>query len=192
MKPVSNRDIQYCSLNPSHFQRVLALGNDVHGDNYLNERDLERLFTQSSQNNINASFVSLKGDKLIGFRLTIAANNWHPDKWCTPQHWNIATKQVCYFKCNTVDSSYRGAGIGSKLLSLSIEKAREQGALAGLAHIWLASPGNSAFRYFSKCGGKLIKRHPGKWHSSYIEDGYICPVCKQNCECVAAEMLLTF
>ncbi|MFA3792633.1 GNAT family N-acetyltransferase [Aliiglaciecola sp. SL4] len=192
MKPINNHEIQFCSLEPCHFERVLALGNHVHGDNYLNEEGLEKLFTQSFQNNVNASFVSLKGDKIIGFRLTIAANNWQPDEWCTPLQWNTPAEQVCYFKCNTVDSNYRGAGIGSKLLSLSIQKAQEQGASAGLAHIWLASPGNSAFRYFSKCGGKLIKRHPGKWQSSCFEDGYICPICNESCECVAAEMLLNF
>ncbi|MDO6712474.1 GNAT family N-acetyltransferase [Aliiglaciecola sp. 2_MG-2023] len=187
-----NQQIQFCPLDPSHFERVLNLANHVHGANYLNQNAIETLYKQSFANNINASFVSLIGDELIGFRLTIAANNWIPDKWCTPERWGVPVEQVCYFKCNTVNDNYRGAGIGSKLLSLSIKKAQQQGALAGLAHIWLASPGNSAFRYFSKCGGKLVKQHPGKWQSSSIEDDYVCPVCKDLCECVAAEMLLKF
>lgn len=184
--------IQYLSLAPEHFGRVIALGNQVHGDNYLDLPGIERLYESSFENGINASYVSVIGDDLIGFRLTVAAPHWQIDKWCSPEKWHIAPAQVCYFKCNTVSDVHRGHGVGSKLLKLSIDKAKQQGAKAGLAHIWLASPGNSAFRYFSKCGGEVIAKHPGKWRQLSIEDGYRCPVCPDICECVAAEMLLTF
>lgn len=185
-------EIRYASLAPEHFDRVIALGNHVHGDNYLDRPSIESLYQKSFSNGINASYVSVIGDELIGFRLTIAAPHWQADKWCTPHDWNISPHQVCYFKCNTVSDACRSKGVGSTLLQLSIKKAQLQGAKAGLAHIWLASPGNSAFRYFSKCGGKVIKEHPGKWRNLSIEDGYCCPVCPDICECVAAEMLLTF
>ena len=67
------------------------------------------------------------------------------------------TSQVCYFKCNTVDESYRGYGIGSTLLRLSIDAAKQQGAKAGISHLWKQSPGNSAVKYFTKCGGQLVQ-----------------------------------
>ncbi|WJG08891.1 GNAT family N-acetyltransferase [Aliiglaciecola sp. LCG003] len=185
-------EIRFEPLAPQHFERIIALGNQVHGDNYLDVASLQDLYLNSFQHGINASLVSLDGDTLIGFRLTIAAKKWKMDKWCSADKWLLPSEQVCYFKCNTVDDAYRGLGIGSKLLSLSIEKARHQGAKAGLAHIWLASPGNSAYKYFSKCGGKLIAEHPGKWRHLSIEEGYCCPVCNDICECVAAEMLLEF
>ena len=184
--------IQYQQLKPDHFDGVLTLGNHVHGDNYLDPKSIARLYEQSFDQGINASWVAISDDVVVGFRLTIAAPNWQPDKWCSPELWAVEQEKVCYFKCNTVDASMRGHGIGSKLLGLSIEKAKEQGSLAGLAHIWLASPGNSAYKYFSKCGGKTVKEHPGKWAQLCIDDGYECPVCPGICECVAAEMLLTF
>jgi ribosomal protein S18 acetylase RimI-like enzyme len=186
------QNIQYHPLSPEHFERLLALANYVHGDNYLDLESIQTLYRKSFSSGINASFVALIDDKLIGFRLTIAAQHWKVDQWCTPSMWPFPANQVCYFKCNTVDSEYRQFGVGSTLLRMSIETAKQQGAKAGLAHIWLASPGNSAFRYFSKCGGRLIKEHPGKWRDSSINDGYCCPVCVDVCECVAAEMLLTF
>ena len=184
--------VEYTQLTPEHFQGVITLGNDVHGDNYLDDISIAKLYEQSFHNDINASWVALQDNTVKGFRLTIAAPNWQPDKWCSPQLWGVATNEVCYFKCNTVDASMRGLGVGSKLLSLSIEKAKLQGSKAGLAHIWLASPGNSAFKYFSKCGGRTVKEHPGKWARLCIEDGYECPVCPGICECVAAEMILPF
>ncbi|MDT0594441.1 GNAT family N-acetyltransferase [Glaciecola petra] len=210
--------IKYVPLAPQHFAAIVELGNDVHGDNYLNLNTVENLYQQSWSQNINASWVAidtdfnlqasselhtpeiqsrkkkriLKDGLLVGFRLTIAANNWNVDEWCSPQDWSHEHQNICYFKCNTVDINYRGSGIGSTLLARSIERCEQQGARAGLAHIWLASPGNSAYRYFTACGGRLIKKHPNKWQSASIEDEYVCPVCQNICCCVAAEMLLEF
>ncbi|GAB3011997.1 GNAT family N-acetyltransferase [Bowmanella dokdonensis] len=185
-------DIQYQQLTPDHFDRLLALANHVHGDNYLDMPSLQKLYNAGLKNDLNASWVALDDDRLVGFRLTLAAGNWQPDKWCSPSLWPVPRQEVCYFKCNTVDASYRAAGIGSKMLKLSVGEAAKQGAKAGLAHIWMASPGNSAFKYFSKCGGKLVKEHPGKWQENCINDGYVCPVCGTECDCVAAEMILQF
>lgn len=184
--------IEYQQLAPEHFTQVLRLGNGVHGDNYLDSKSIEQIYRSSFQNGINASWVALKEDTLVGFRLTLAAQTWQPDQWCSLERWNVDQAKVCYFKCNTVDERFRGQGIGPELLRLSVLNAKKQGSLAGLAHIWLASPGNSAYRYFSKCGGKLVKEHPGKWRELSIRDGYCCPVCPDICECVAAEMILYF
>lgn len=184
--------ITFKPYEPQYFDQVIALGNHVHGDNYLDLKSAESLYHSSFSDNINASWVAFDGDKLVGFRLTVAAQNWQVDEWCTPEKWPFDKTQVCYFKCNTVDENYRGYGLGSKLLHCSIEQAQKQGSKAGLAHIWLASPGNSAYRYFSKCGGVTIQEHPGKWTKLAIEEGYDCPVCPGICECVAAEMLLDF
>lgn len=184
--------IQYQQLAPEHFNGVITLGNHVHGDNYLDEQSLLALYQASFEASINASFVALWRDNIIGFRLTQAAANWQTDKWCSPDLWGVPKEYLCYFKCNTVDPDHQAKGIGSTLLALSIGQAQRQGAKAGLAHIWLASPGNSAFRYFSKCGGKLVKEHAGKWRDLSIYQGYDCPVCADICDCVAAEMILTF
>lgn len=184
--------IEYQQLAPQHFEQIITLGNQVHGDNYLDDAAIARIYRQSFVQDINASWVALEADKLVGFRLTFGAQNWTLDKWCTPKKWGVEPSRVCYFKCNTVDQQYRGLGVGSTLLKLSVEEAKKQGAAAGLAHIWLASPGNSAYRYFTQCGGKLVKEHPGKWQELSIHDGYDCPVCPGICECVGAEMLLTF
>jgi GNAT superfamily N-acetyltransferase len=184
--------IRYRQLAPEHFSQVVELGVSVHGENYLDAKSMESLYQQSFQKNINASWVALLNEQVIAFRLTIAPVNWQIDRWCSPTKWQVSKQQLCYFKCNTVDANYRGKGLGSHLLKLSIEQARLQGCVAGLAHIWLASPGNSAFEYFSKNGGTLIKHHPNKWRDSALHDGYCCPVCPEMCECVAAEMILHF
>ena len=73
-------NIQYEPLSPSHFERLITLANHVHGDNYLDGKSMQNLYEKSFCNSINASFVSLIGDKLIGFRLTVAAHQWQDDE----------------------------------------------------------------------------------------------------------------
>jgi ribosomal protein S18 acetylase RimI-like enzyme len=206
-----NANIIYTQLTPKHFNAVLALANFVHGDNYLNEGSLQTIYKHSWLNEVNCSWVAidpqsqcnnsennqrdsrqLPSGYLVGFRLTLAPQTWPIDKWCSAHLWPYPADDVCYFKCNTVDANMRGKGIGKALLLKSIESAKQQGAKAGLAHIWLASPNNSAFAYFSACGGKLIKEHPNKWQIHSIEDNYQCPVCFTICTCTGAEMLLAF
>ena len=184
--------VTYGPLLPEHFDAIIALGNRVQGDGYLNEENLRTYYELGLLNGVNSGHVAWYNHEIVGFRLTFAPGKWAIDKWCSPALWGVEPANVCYFKCNTVDPAMQGFGIGTTLLNLAKQSAAEQGAKAGLAHIWLASPGNSAFRYFSKNGGELIKEHPNKWREAALYEGYDCPVCPDTCECVAAEMLLKF
>lgn len=186
-----NLNLNYKNLTSADFDAVISLANEVHGDGYLDNASMQAWYEKGLKNNINASFVVYHGDKLVGFRITYAAQQWEIDTWCTTERWSVPTNQVCYFKCNTVDADYRGQGIGSELLQRSIAAVKQQGALAGVSHLWKQSPGNSAVKYFTKCGGVLIKTHPDRWYSLSLA-GYQCTVCATECHCEAAEMLLTF
>ncbi|SFC41612.1 GNAT family N-acetyltransferase [Pseudoalteromonas denitrificans] len=179
-------------LTPAHYDAVIALGNLVHGDNYLDLESIKLIHQKSIKNNINASFIATEGEQLLGFRLTYAPQNWQTDKWCSCDLWQVPVDKTCYFKCNTVTETARGKGIGGLLLKASIEAVKKQGGIAGASHIWLQSPGNSAFRYFTKAGGELIKIHPDRWLCDSLEHGYVCSLCGNECHCEAAEMLLKF
>lgn len=187
-KPV----ITYQHFVPADFDAVIRLGNEVHGDNYLDMAAVEYLYSNSIKHQINASFVAYHDDKLVGFRLTQAPEQWEIDEWCSPALWPVDASRLCYFKSVAVPSASRGLGIASTLLKRSIESAKQQGAVAGLAHIWLGSPGNSAYQYFTRCGGKLVKEHPNRWQGWFDSHGYICPVCGEHCTCSAAEMMIRF
>ncbi|WP_018983322.1 GNAT family N-acetyltransferase [Salinimonas chungwhensis] len=184
--------IDYALLAPEHFDGVVRLGNQVHGDNYLSHQSLHQMYEKSFHDAVNASWVAIANQQVVGFRLTYAHSQWEPDEWCTPAAWPVPADKVCYFKCNTVAPDRQGLGIGSEMLQRAIASAHTQGAQAGLAHIWLASPGNSAYKYFKKNGGELIQKHPDKWRHEALYDGYDCPVCEGLCQCEAAEMLLRF
>ena len=187
-----NKDtILYRAMSPKDFPLIISLGNHVHGDGYLDKDNIEKWYQQGLKNHINAGFVAYDEDKLVGFRITFAVDNWHIDKWCTPEKWQLKESEVCYFKCNTVDEHYRGYGIGSQLLKLSIDAAKQQGAKAGISHLWKQSPGNSAVKYFTKCGGVLVQSHPDKWYQDSL-DGYDCILCGHDCHCEAAEMIIYF
>ncbi|WP_251140034.1 GNAT family N-acetyltransferase [Alteromonas sp. ALT199] len=189
---LAGHDINYEPLAPEHFTGVITLGNFVHGDNYLTDALIADYYAKSFLGDVNASWVALNQERVVGFRLTFAHNQWQTDEWCSPSLWPDFIENVCYFKCNTVAPAMQSKGIGSNLLRKSIECAKAQGANAGLAHIWLASPGNSAFKYFAKNGGQLIKKHANKWRYASIHEGYDCPVCSGYCKCEGAEMLLPF
>lgn len=186
-----NIPLDYRQLSPVDFKAVIELATHVHGDGYLNTEQLTAWYQQGIKNNLNASFVVYHKEKLVGFRITYAVGQWHIDPWCSPQKWPTQPEKVCYFKCNTVNEHYRGHGIGGKLLEYSINVAKQQGAHAGVSHLWKQSPGNSAVKYFTKCGGTLIKEHPDRWRE-LSHHGYDCPICHFDCRCEAAEMIITF
>jgi len=188
--------VSYREMLPEDFSAIIALGTAVHGTGYIDESIIgvwykKGLLKRPTLPVINANFVAYLNEKLIGFRFTYAINQWEVDQWCSPELWQQPTDKVCYFKCNTVNENYRGYGVGSQLLKLSTQAAVKQGANAGVSHLWMQSPGNSAVKYFTKCGGILIKEHPERWNE-LSKHGYECPACENECHCVAAEMLINF
>jgi len=187
----TKNNITYLPLTPQYFSQVVTLANSVHGDGYLDNKSLAQWTEKGTVNAINCSFVALLNNKVVGFRSTYSANQWHIDQWCSPELWQVDSGKCCYFKCNTVDEQYRGLGIGKQLLNLAIEAAKQQGALAGISHLWKQSPNNSAVSYFTKCGGILIKSHPDKWNEE-SKQGYECILCGHDCHCEAAEMIIRF
>jgi ribosomal protein S18 acetylase RimI-like enzyme len=188
--------VNYREMLPEDFPAIITLGTAVHGAGYIDDSTLttwykKGLVATDNSKEINANFVAYINNSLVGFRLTFANNQWAIDQWCSPELWQKPTDKVCYFKCNTVDENYRGYGVGSQLLKLSTQAAIKQGASAGVSHLWMQSPGNSAVKYFTKCGGLLVKEHPDRWNE-LSKHGYECPACENECHCVAAEMIINF
>ncbi|WP_417656415.1 GNAT family N-acetyltransferase [Pseudidiomarina aestuarii] len=182
----------YKELTAADHAAVLELGNQVHGENYLTPESLADYAQRGLVGSTNLNWLAFVDGKLAGIRLTFAPGNWDIDEYCTPSEWPVAVEQMCYFKCSAVDANIRGAGIGRGLLDHSIQAARQLGCKAGLAHIWMQSPNNSAYSYFSRCGGELIKEHADRWYRLSVEEGYHCPICDGVCHCAAGEMILRF
>lgn len=183
--------INYHPLQEADFSAVIELATTVHGVGYMDLAMLTDWHRQGIRDQINAGFVAYDGDKLVGYRITFAAQQWPIDRWCSTDQWQVPFEQVCYFKCNTIDIDYRGLGVGSKLLKLSSQAAAKQGARAGVAYLWRQSPGNSAVEYFTHSGGVSIKTHHSRWNED-CEQGYICTICGNDCHCDAQEMVLYF
>lgn len=189
--------LKLVSLEPTYFERVIKLGNQVHGAGYLTVDIIAKIYQKSIKNEVNCSFLMLdtssRAEKIVGFRLTYAPTNWEVDQWCSYDLWNLPIEELCYFKSSTVDSEYRCHGIAKQMLMASIEATKKQGANGGICHTWMQSPGNAAFLYFIKCGGQHIKTYPNRWlEDSYA--GYRCIVCgvDEYCHCDAGEMILYF
>ncbi|WP_434953048.1 GNAT family N-acetyltransferase [Shewanella sp. HL-SH4] len=180
------------TLQQNDFKAVLLLGEQVHGQGYMDKDELTAIYQKGIKNGINANFVAIENDELLGFRLTYAAGKWQQDQWCTVALWGVNFDDVCYFKSNTIAEHGRGKGLGGQLLQASKEAVIVQGAKAGVSHLWQQSPNNAAVRYFTKAGGQLIKQHPQRWHQRHVGEDYICVLCGADCHCVACEMLLVF
>lgn len=183
--------VSYQALTPKYFRQVIKLANEVHGDGYLTEESIADWTSRGISADINCGYVALLNNQVIGFRITFSAQHWQIDQWCSPDLWQVSAHKCCYFKCNTVNENYRGLGVGKKLLQLSIKAAKQQGAQAGVAHLWKQSPNNSAVAYFTHCGGELVKSHPDKWNEA-SKQGYNCILCGHDCHCEAAEMIIRF
>lgn len=184
--------LHFRPMTAADFAAVIVLANKVHGDNYLTESNLSDYFARGLKQGRNLHWLAFANNQLVGLRLTFAPGNWDVDDFCTPSGWPVSREQMCYFKCAAIDQDFQGLGIGKSLLQHSVVEASGLGCQAGLAHIWRQSPNNSAFAYFSRCGGELIQDHPDRWYRASVEDGYFCPVCNGICHCTAAEMVLPF
>lgn len=185
--------MQIKQLEPQYFLAVIELANQVHGDKYLNLTDLQQMHLQGIKMGINASFIALNTQQnVVGYRVSFAAGQWQTDKWCSQSLWPVDLADMAYFKSVAVSAVERGQGIGSKMLLASIQALRQQGAKAGLAHIWRQSPDNSAERYFTRAGGTILAIHPERWRHLSETIGYTCPMCDKLCQCSAAEMVLQF
>ena len=110
--------ISIIPLTETYYQQALLLANKVHGDNYLDLSSLVDMQKKASKNAINANFIALEGDTVMGLRLSYAANQWPLDEWCTPSLWPCAQTDMAYFKCIAIAPNQQGKGIGPKLEQL--------------------------------------------------------------------------
>lgn len=175
----------------SDLSAVLALASRVHGVGYTDPDQLKDWMLQGQKAGMSACLVAFADTQLVGYRISFAPEQWRTDIWCSETLWPVPLAQLAYFKSVAVHPDFQGQGIGQLLLQHSIVVLKQQGARAGLAHLWRESPNNSAVRYFSKAGGRLLQIHPDRWqHLSAA--GYQCPRCGALCCCSAAEMVLEF
>lgn len=189
---MSNPSFELKLFQPADFEAVIYLGNIVHGEGYLDHDSIAAIYKKGLKAGLNASYVLYDGETLIGFRLSYAPGQWELDDWCSTELWPIEVSKVAYFKCNTIHPDYQGKGLGGQLLKASISTLEQMGASAGLSHIWMQSPGNASYKYFTKAGGQLIKTHERRWFLDPKLEGYVCVLCGKDCYCSASEMILVF
>lgn len=185
-------------LKEEDFDKVIELGNRIFGDGYLSQEVMRDVLKKSVKDGINCSFTlsMSEGDgvrKLIGFRLTYAPGQWM-DSYSfetRPELWGFGPDKVAYMKSNCLDEKFRGSGLGRMLLDHAIGATRRAGAEAAVAHIWMNSPGNSAYKYFLRAGGKEVVVYPAYWTNLHSEEAP-CIHCGSSCICPAAEMIIDF
>jgi ribosomal protein S18 acetylase RimI-like enzyme len=186
-------------LKKEDFDAIVKLGDKIVGKHYTSRKELEDILKRSTKDGVNCSFtLSINegdgaGERLIGFRLTCAPGQWVDSysRELSRQDWGFDPEKVAYLKSNMIEEEFRGRGFGRMLLDYTVAAAKRAGADAGVAQVWMNSPGNSAFKYFTRAGGRLIKIYPAYWADLHDTDA-LCSHCGAVCNCPAAEMIIDF
>ncbi len=182
--------MEFRNMVESDFSRVKVLNDEVFGWNYLDIEDIENACRKSFSLGLSSSFVIEDGGEIVGCRLTYAPGNWDTESY-HPEKWGVPLEKVCYFKTNVIRPDLQGQGLGGQLLKKSIEISKRQGAVAGVADIWLNSPNNSSYRYFSKAGAQVVNIEQDVWIDFHTKKNP-CSRCGAPCHCLGAEMILYF
>lgn len=186
-------------LQEKDFENIIKLGNSIFGDNHLTQDNLKSILKKSTKDNKNCSFILTlnEGDgieRFIGFRLTYAPGQWidsyDSNLELSLDKWGFDSEKTAYMKINALDEQFRGLGFGRMLLDRAIAETRRMGAEAAVAHIWMNSPNNSAYNYFSRAGGRVVKLYPS--YFTYHAKDNPCIRCGFPCECLAAEMIIDY
>jgi len=189
-------DLHYYNLWSHDFMRIQMLSDLVNGKDAVSFASLEEALRRGIDQGLNCNYVvydkSPDQNKLVGFRLTYAPGMWEPTKYHSPDKWKVDPIRVCRFNSVAVHPDYRLRGIGRQLMEKSIETAKQLGAKAGVTHVWMESPDNSAYEYWARLGGELVRIWPNKWAEEYKERKVICAADGENCACTGAEMILYF
>ena len=179
-------------LEESDLKSVQLFTDRWIGKDYYSYSELQDAFKKGNQGALNASFIALSGDDVVGVRLTYAPGTWIESsteifkKGLSTKEWKVPSPKMGYFKSLFVHGDFQGKGIGKVLSNKALSILKEMGAEAVLCHSWMESPENSSQRYLLKMGFQKIKEHPKFWY----EIDYFCPRCgPSRCVCTAGEMI---
>ena len=189
MSVISSNSLKILNFSPIHFSPALQFCNEEIGRNYYTNKDMQRIYEQSTKDNLNASYVVVNDRLQIkGIRFSFAPGNWPSNmKALSSDKWNLPIEKVAYFKSLFLSKNIQGNGLGKSLSLQSMNTLTEMGAKAIVCHSWKESPNNSSKKYLEKFGFKVIKEHPQFWSAL----DYVCPRCgKPPCKCTATEMIL--
>lgn len=184
--------IEYRNISPKDLDKILRFTDRWIGKGYFQKDELRVTLLKGIKDDLNANFIAVIDDKIIGVRICFAPGEWINIKdlrGLSPGSWGVDMDKIAYFKSLFIHDKYQGKGIGSKLSRLAIEKLKQMGAEAILAHAWQESPEDSSRKYMSKMGFRQVADHRKFW---YLVD-YECTRCgaDERCICTASEMVLT-
>ena len=186
------REVFIRPLEESDLKNVQLFTDQWIGKDYYSYSELKDAFGKGKKESLNASFIALSGDEVVGVRLTYAPGTWiEPSteifkKGLSTREWKVSPLKMGYFKSLFVHGDYQGRGIGKDLSNKALSVLKEMGAEAVLCHSWMESPQNTSQRYLLKMGFQKIKEHPKFWY----EIDYFCPRCgPSRCICTAGEMI---
>jgi GNAT superfamily N-acetyltransferase len=89
------------------------------------------------------------------------------------------------FEAFAVDPGARGRGLGSRLVSASLDWMREERCAAAITLSWRSGRGGASAGLFRRLGmreGPTVERF---YYEESVRDGWTCPVCGGPCECSA-------
>ena len=100
--------------------------------------------------------------------------------------------KVGSFEAFAVEPDARGRGLGSRLVSVSLDWMRERGCGAAITLSWRSGRDGASAGVFRRLGmreGLTIERF---YYEESLRDGWTCPACGGPCRCSATLFTLVF
>ncbi len=162
-------------LAESQLKDVVDISNSQFGVGYLNTSD----FTSDGA----IVLVATDDEKVVGFALFyIIGGDDFPAQLSI--FYPVAHTSV-FFKSIAVLPGFENRGVGSHLMQMVLNLARNQGVLCCYGYLWVKD-GKMALESIARHHGfHDVKVMPRFWQQVSIDKGFDCPVCGNPCRCDA-------
>ena len=177
---------QIRALRQKDLPALKKFTDQVIGQGYYSEAELEDIFKRSFAGHIMCTFVLEIDGHIRGMRITFPPGQWSHGKGegLTPSKWPHALSETAYFQSLFLDPTLTSQGFGKKMSLLAMETLRTLGAKGIATHSWKESPNGSSGKYLRRLGFESIAEHPLYWNKI----DYTCTRCGKPCVCSAEEM----
>ena len=165
------------------FAEIRAIADKQLGKNYLVAADLQRILQRHTAT-FSLSAVERASGSVVGYCLSSSVDYKVAEQICRRDVSELhGTTLPVYIETLAVDPQHNGKGIGSQLISATMERCREHGVGALFGSAWKQRNKINVGNLLLRNGFRQLEEIPDYWLEQSIREGFICPECGNPCHC---------